>query len=73
MLKNISILVLVSGVLVACGGGGAVNGLAALGADFARAFAQNRNDDLARQCNLADVPHPRAVQPVRGWHAQGTA
>ena len=55
MLKNISILVLVSGVLVACGGGGAVNGLAALGADFARAFALNRNDE---PISLANVTLP---------------
>ncbi|MEQ6250387.1 hypothetical protein ABMC89_15950 [Sulfitobacter sp. HNIBRBA3233] len=56
MLKNISILVLVGGVLVACGGGSAANGLAALGADFARAFAQDRNGE---PISLASVTLPK--------------
>ncbi len=45
MLKNISILVICAGALVACGGGGGngLSGLASLGDDFARAFAQDRN------------------------------
>ncbi len=43
MLKNISILVVLAGALVACGGGNGLSGLASLGDDFARAFAQDRN------------------------------
>lgn len=55
MLKNISVLVVVGGVLVACGGSGGLNGIAQLGANFARAFAQDRN---AEPISLADVTLP---------------
>ncbi|MEM5544405.1 hypothetical protein WNY61_16835 [Sulfitobacter sp. AS92] len=56
MLKNISILVLLGGVLVACGSSGAVNGIAALGADFVRAFNQDPNDE---PISLAGVSLPK--------------
>ncbi|MCZ4368599.1 hypothetical protein [Sulfitobacter dubius] len=56
MLKNISILVLLGGVLVACGGGNGLNGIASLGSDFARAFAQDRNDE---PISLAGVSLPQ--------------
>ena len=42
MLKSISVLVVVAGVLVACGSSGGLNGLSKLGADFVRAFNQDR-------------------------------
>ena len=45
MLKSISVLVVVAGVLVACGSSGGLNGISKLGADFVRAFNQDRPYD----------------------------
>ena len=55
MLKSISVLVVVAGVLVACGSSG-LNGISKLGADFVRAFNQDRN---AQPISLAGVTVPR--------------
>ena len=56
MLKSISVLVVVAGVLVACGSSGGLNGISKLGADFGRAFTRDRN---AQPISLAGVTVPR--------------
>ena len=56
MLKSISVLVVLGGVLVACGSSGGLNGIAQLGRDFVRAFNQDRNDE---PISLAGVTLPQ--------------
>ncbi|UWR32898.1 hypothetical protein K3759_13195 [Sulfitobacter sp. W027] len=56
MLKSISVLVVLGGVLVACGSSGGLNGIAQLGSDFVRAFNQDRNDE---PISLAGVTLPQ--------------
>lgn len=60
MLKSITILVVLGGVLAACSSSGALNGIASLGADFVRAFSQDPND---QPISLAGVTLPK--QPTR--------
>lgn len=53
MLKKISILAICAGVLVACDSGAKLlGGFQLLGADFARAFAQDRNDEPIALANV---------------------
>lgn len=53
MYKNLTILAVCAGVLGACGGGSSYNGLTALGSDFARAFAQDRNAEPIDLTNVS--------------------
>ena len=59
MLKNISILTVTAVFLAACGSSGALSGFGQLGEFFARAFAQDRNDEP-----LAPVSYTHLTLPT---------